>query len=133
MKVPNLWFYFKKMYFLHSYYHFVKDNTVSITYVFLKLSGLILNIKSMCIGFLGFLKHVGSFIRFLDLSIFQNIFIGESSVHELKSPSEKTLSYLHDSISVLIANQSRCDSALLCLVLSEQLKIHFFFRKFFST
>ena len=49
----------------------------------------------MCVGFFGFLKHVGSFIRFLDLSIFQNVFIGESSVHELKSPSEKTLSYLH--------------------------------------
>ena len=45
MKVLNLWFYFKKMYFLHSYYHFVKDSTVCITYVFLKLSGLILNIK----------------------------------------------------------------------------------------
>ena len=38
--------------------------TVSITYVYLKLSGLFVNIKSMYVGFSGFLKHVGRFIRF---------------------------------------------------------------------
>ena len=40
------------------------ESPVSITYVFLKLSGLFVNIKSMHVGFSGFLKHIGSFIRF---------------------------------------------------------------------
>ena len=46
------------------------------------------------VEFSGVLKHV-------DSQLSQNVFIGESSMHELKSPSKIKLSYLDDSESVL--------------------------------
>ena len=56
----------------------------------------------MHVGFSEFLKYVCSFIRRCYLYISQNVFIGESSMHELKSPSKVTLSYLDDSESILM-------------------------------
>ena len=43
------------------------DRPACIPYVFLELSGLLVNIKSMNVGLSVFLKHVGSFIKFHNL------------------------------------------------------------------
>ena len=78
------------------------DSPVPIKYVFFKLSGLFINSKSMHVGFSGFIKHIGSFIRFCILQILQNFFKVESSMHELK--------WIYT-----LERQFRCDSILPCL------------------
>ena len=102
--------------FNHLGFHFITpttilrkpDSPVSITYVFLKLSKLFVDSKPMYVGFYRFLKRAGSFI----ICKFQNVFIGEPSMHELKSPSKISLSYLDASESIPLERQSRCDSIL---------------------
>ena len=74
-----------------------------------KLSGLFVNIKSTHEGFSGFLKHIGYVIcKFHTKPI-----IGESFMHELKSPSKIMFSYFDKSESMLLERQFRCDSILL--------------------
>ena len=54
-------------------------------------------------------------------------------MHELKSPSKIKFSNLDGSESILLERESRYDSTLPCLVLQEQFRSHFFFRKYNST
>lgn len=90
----NLWFRLSKIHFHHSYtiIFWNSNKPVSLTYVFLKLSGLLVNIKSMLVAFSGFLKHIGSFIRFCNLYISQNVFREEFSMHFMSSVLSSFLS-----------------------------------------
>ena len=75
----------------------------------MKLSDLFLNIISMHVGLSGFLKHVRSFLKSHNFKISRNVFIGGSSMYELKSPSKIKLSYLDDSEHILSESDFRCD------------------------
>ena len=55
---------------------------------------LLVNIKAIQLGFLGFLKQVGCFIRFVRLYDLQKDFMVVSSILALKSPRKTTFSYL---------------------------------------
>ena len=61
----NVWFHFRKMHFHHCYYYFVKFRQRCFYHICIfETKRLFVNIKSMYVGFSGFLKHVGSFVRF---------------------------------------------------------------------
>ena len=71
----------------------------------------------MHVGFSGYLKHVGSFTSFRYLQFSPNVFLVESSMHELKSPSKIKLSYLDATESTILERESRCDSILPCTLI----------------
>ena len=85
----NLWFYFRKMHFHPSCYHFVKVRQPCFYHLCVfETKPLVFKIKLMHVGFSGYLKHVGSFTSFRYLQFSPNVFLVESSMHELKSPSK---------------------------------------------
>ena len=69
----------------------------------------------MHVGLSSFLKHVGSFLKFRNFKISRNVFIGGSSMYELKSPSKIKLPYLDDSEYILSESEFRCDFIRLSL------------------
>ena len=70
------------------------DKPVSITQEFWKLLGQFVKIRSMQEGFSGFLKHVGLLIILVRLKLEQKSLIEESSTPALKSPKNRSWSYL---------------------------------------
>ena len=92
-----LWFLFMKVYFQNSGNHLMEiieiilfqshgDNPVSIAYEFWKLLYELVNIASLLVGLSGFLKHVGTFIKFLRLCTSQKSIRKWSWVSALESP-----------------------------------------------
>ena len=68
------------------------DNSVSMTHMLRKKWGLFIIIKSMQLGFSGFLKHVRCLMRRFRQYELQNVFIVLSSTYILKSPINLTIS-----------------------------------------
>ena len=68
------------------------DNPVSMTHMLRKKWGLFVIIKSMQLGFSGFLKHVHCLMRRFRQYELQNVFIVLSSTYILKSPINLTIS-----------------------------------------
>ena len=76
-----------------------------------KKIGLLVNIRSTQLGFLGFLEQVGCFIRFVKLQDSKKDVIGTSEIPALKSPRKIIYSYYN--IKFLLTT-SRCLKLLFC-------------------
>ena len=112
---------------------FKLNNPVSITHVLWKDRGLLVKIRSMQLGFSGFLKHVSCLMRLFKLQELQKFLKVSLSTHTSNLSRSIMFSYFVENASNALLIISRWFLMLFLLGLYEQFTSHFFLRSIIST